>query len=302
MKEKLFKRILVCLLIIVLVVPIVYEIIIGSTLKTIKYKDLEDITVESASHYGFGFASIYVAPSSSDATKANKESIKVGSENIKGAASGETVSVYYLDYDKLSDDEKKVIFGDKTDKIAYMFYVNGELLTTLYGEIEINSLKTYLSSYSAEAMSPNLKEYKTFEDAKAFKKAIKRKNDVTMAVFGRDTCFYCNQFKTIYNQVALEEKLDIYYIDEGEFDADEFKKVKDSNLTIPKACTNTQQDESLKDYAYDTPLTLFIKNGKVIDCISGYIGKKDLTTKLETVGMLKTDTDKKADETTKKEK
>lgn len=294
MKKNWIGKLIILAIVIVMLIPIVYEMVIGSTLRTIKYAKLEDTKVESASQYGFGFSAVYVAPSSDKATKENKKSIKVSSEDVKSPVTNEAVQVYFMDYDKLSDSEKKEIFGDSSEKTAYIFYVNGELLNTIYGELEINNLKTYLSTYSAEKMSPNLTEYKVFEDSAAFKKAIKRKNDVTMAVFGRDTCFYCNQFKTVYNQVAIEEKLDIYYFDEGSYDADEFKKVKDSNLTIPKACTDGTKDENLKDYAYDTPLTLFIKNGKVIDCISGYVGKSELVTKLQTVGMIKTeDTEKK---------
>lgn len=287
-KTSLLKKLVAVLVVIIMLVPIFYEVIIGSTLKKIKYEDLEDTEAASSSYQGYGFEMVYVAPSSNDATSDNRKEIKAVSEEIIGHASGEPISVHYLDYDKLSSDEKEEIFGDSNKKTAYIFYVNGEMLTTVYGEIPIENLKYFMSTYSAENVSPNLTNYKVVKDSSEFKKLIKRKNEVTMAVLGSDNCYYCNEFKTIYNQVAGEYDVDIYYFDETSYDTDEFEKIKASGLIVPKACTG-KEDEDLKDYKYGTPLTLFIKNGKVIDCLDGYTGKSSLITKLKTVGMIKED-------------
>lgn len=292
MKEKILKRAGIALLAIIMVVPVIYEIVIGSTLKTIKYAKLDEVIEESKSTYNMGFAVVCVSPSSEKSTKDTKKEIKLKTEEVTSPVTGEAVNAYYLDYDKLTDEERKEIFGENTKKEAYIFYVNGEKLTTLYGEVDPDNLKTYMSSYSGESMSPNLVNYKTMKDADEFKSLIKRKNDVTMAIFGTKNCYYCNQFKTIYNQVAAEEKVDIYYFDTASYDADEYKKIKETKgLKVPAACTNTSQDEDFATYDYSTPLTLFFKNGKVIDCIDGYVGKSELVEKLSSkdIEMIKSD-------------
>ena len=69
---------------------------------------------------------------------------------------------------------------------------------------------------------------------------------------------------------------------------EEYDKIMDLGLKIPASCTGTDEDANLAD-GFDTPLTLFTKNGKVIDCISGYVNKDTLLTKLETVGMIESE-------------
>ena len=46
-----------------------------------------------------------------------------------------------------------------------------------------------------------------------------------MAVFGRNTCFYCNKFKPVYNAVAEKYDLDIYYFDSDNYDSKEYSKI-----------------------------------------------------------------------------
>ena len=50
--------------------------------------------------------------------------------------------------------------------------------------------------------------------------------------------------------------------------------------------TATEKETKLEP-GFGTPLTLFTKKGKVIDCINGYVNKETLVSKLETVGMIK---------------
>jgi thioredoxin-related protein len=137
-------------------------------------------------------------------------------------------------------------------------------------------------------ISEDITYYKVAEDAETYEKLVNKKKTITMAVFGRDNCFYCNQFKAVYNTVAEEYNLDIYYFDSLSYDEDEYQKIMDLGLKIPASCTDGDEDALLSD-GFSTPVTLFTKNGKVIDCISGYTNKATLITKLETVGMIKSE-------------
>ncbi len=283
-KENVIKVVAVVLVVLLMFSPIIYEKTIGNRIKTLKYSDLEKKVTETQ---GYGYVMMYVA-SDSDEVKQNRKDIKEYNETLKDANGQKTLVSYYIDYDKLSDSEKDTIFGTSEEKTAYMFYVNGELLTTQYGEKNMNELQQYISAYSSNTLSPNLKNYKVAEDAEAYKKLVKNKKEVTMAVFGRDTCFYCNQFKVVYNQVAGDENIDIYYFDSDNYDKDEYSKIMDMGLKIPASCSDTGKEVDLQP-GFGTPLTLFTKNGKVIDCINGYINKSTLLTKLQTVGMIETE-------------
>lgn len=283
-KENVIKVVAVVLVILLMFSPIIYEKTIGNRIPTLKYSDLEKKATETQ---GYGYAMMYVA-SNSDEVKQNRKDIKEYNETLKDANGQKTLVSYYIDYDKLSSSEKDTIFGTSDEKTAYMFYVNGELLTTQYGEKTMNELQQYISAYSSNTLSPNLKNYKVAENAEAYKKLVKSKKDVTMAVFGRDTCFYCNQFKVVYNQVAGEEEIDVYYFDSDSYDKDEYNKIMDMGLKIPASCSDTKKEVDLQP-GFGTPLTLFTKNGKVIDCINGYANKATLLTKLQTVGMIETE-------------
>ena len=117
-------------------------------------------------------------------------------------------------------------------------------------------------------------------------KVIKSKN-VIMTVFGRNSCYWCNKFKPVYNEVAQEQNVEIYYIDSDSFDKDEYNKILNSGLNIPAKCTESKEKDLPLSSGFGTPLTIFTKKGKEIDCIGGYVNKASLESKLKSVGMIK---------------
>ncbi len=281
-KENVIKVVVVVVVILLMFSPIIYEKTIGSKIKSMKYDDLES---KITATQGYGYTMIYVASKDDDEVKQNRKDIYAFNKTLTDANGQDTLTSYFIDYDKLSSSEKDEIFGTSEEKSAFVFYVNGEYLTTLYGEKTIDDLEPYITAYSSNTMSPNLTNYKVLEDASSYEKLVKSKKTVTMAVFGRDTCFYCNQFKIVYNQVAGEYGVDIYYFDSDSYDEDEYTAIMDMGLKIPASCSSTGEEVDLQP-GFGTPLTLFTKNGKVIDCINGYVGKSELLTKLQTVGIL----------------
>lgn len=283
MKEKTIKTLIIVLVVVLMAAPIIIDKVFGSIPKSIEYKEL-DATIANTQNYGF--ALVYVAPGSDESIRDKKKDVKKVMNEIVDESTKKPLTAYYLDYENLSASEIKAIFGNEDEEIAYMFIVNGEILNTIKGEITMQELENYAKYDSGNNFNPNLTNYKVPADASEYKKLIKRKNDVTMTVFGRDTCFYCNKFKVVYNRVAVEKNLDIYYINSDSFDDDEYDKIMKMGLKIPASCSSTGKEVELQP-GFGTPLTLFTKNGKVIDCINGYTNKANLITKLETVGMLK---------------
>ncbi len=290
MKKNIVPGIIAVCVILVMAVPILTNIFVNGKMKTITYPELGDVISSTGS---YGFKLVYVAPSSSEDIEEAREAVKeiVGSYNLVGTTEEIPLEMAYMDYDVLDDTQKTAIFGSEksTEKIAYLLIANNELLKTILGPVSDSVLSDYVSAFSANGIPKDMQKFKVAEDAKEYSKLVKRKNTVTMAVFGRDTCFYCNQFKVVYNNVADEYNLDdIYYFDSSSYDKTEYDKIMDSGLTIPASCNDTEKDVPLQT-GFGTPLTLFTKNGKVIDCIDGYANKEKLITKLKTVGMIKED-------------
>ena len=69
------------------------------------------------------------------------------------------------------------------------------------------------------------------------------------------------------------------------YDSSEYKKVVNLDLTVPSKCSSTGAEFKLSD-GFGTPLTIFTENGKIIDCISGYVNRSALIEKLKSVKMI----------------
>lgn len=277
-------KIIIVAVVLVMLIPIIIDAVANSYLTTLKYDKLRE-TINNTTN--FDYALIYVAPSN-DEVKEKRAKLKELTNNYKSGDGTSTMKAYYLDSTNLSKDELSEFFeeGSENDE-AYAFVVNGEIIKTKEGDLDEAELIKNLEYYTSNTETPDkdFDKYQVPTDAKEFNKLVKDKKKVHMFVFGRDTCFYCNQFKIVYNTVIDETGIDnIYYIDSDSYDSDEYKKIMDSGLTIPAKCNEGKEVEL--QAGFSTPLTLITKNGKVIDCINGYLNKRNLVTQLETVGIL----------------
>lgn len=289
MKENLGPKIIAGIVVVIMIIPMILDSIANSSLSTIKFDKL-NTTVSATSNYDF--ALVYIAPSDDGDIKDKKAEVKDIVSKYKSVSTGKTLSAYYLDSTELSSGERDEIFaGDSNEDTAYMFIVNGEVTKVVEGNLNNHEITNMVELYSANAeqISEDLIHYNVPEDSKEFNKLVKDKTKVNMFVFGRDSCFYCNQFKIVYNTVIEENDLDsIYYLDSDVYDSEEYSKIMDSGLKIPAKCSSTGAEVNLQP-GFGTPLTLFTKNGKVIDCINGYTNKANLVTQLKTVGILEED-------------
>ena len=244
MSKKVFKIIVVCLIVLLLSIPIFKEMSNNTGFKTIKYSDYKK-AVENTESYKL--ALIYVAPKSIETTEESKEAIKEVLKDI--TKDDEEIKPYYIDSDELEADAIKELKLDETTGQAYIFASNGEAIKIVSGALSKEDLVKYVNLYSANGI--------------------------------------CQQFLPVVNTVADENKLEyVYYFDSNNYDEEEYGKIMDAGLTIPAECSSTGKKAKLEP-GFGTPLTLFTKKGKVIDCISGYTSKSKLEAKLKTVGMIK---------------
>ena len=126
--------------------------------------------------------------------------------------------------------------------------------------------------------------YKTVSTYEEYKKIVDS-DEITMAVFGRNSCTWCNKYKPVYDEVAGEYNVNIYYFDSDSFNKDEYKKIRNMGLKILASCNSEGVEKDLSD-DFGTPLTLFTQKGETIDCIGGYVDKDALVDKLKSVGMI----------------
>ena len=86
-----------------------------------------------------------------------------------------------------------------------------------------------------------------------------------LVVVVRDGCGYCEMYEPILEEVAGEYKIPIYYINMSNLSSEEYTALGTSNSYFKK-----------NQGKWGTPTTLFIKDGKTVDCILGSRTKEEL--------------------------
>ncbi len=194
---------------------------------------------------------------------------------------------YSFDYEVINASDDKEITSKFSEDTKYAIIVEGDIQKE-YKEDEIDELSDDVDAFLIADFNDKNISYKVAKDSSEFNEIVKS-DEVTMFVFGRDTCGYCNLFKPVYNALAEKYDLDIYFFDSDSYNSDEYSKIIKSKLVIPGKCNsdtnNAGKDFKLSD-GFGTPLTIFTKDNKVIDCISGYVDRASLMDKLKNVGMI----------------
>ncbi len=275
MKSKLKNWIFGIVIVLILMIPIISDYYKNKDIKVINYNNYTDLIVNG------DFSLVYIGDPSDKGYADVKETLL----NLRNKFD---VNINTLNVNKLKDSDKIALASSDSMPIefekGYIFIKDSEIVYVQDGEITKDRLEVLINKYYNNIIPEDEIVYKTAKDYKAYKKLVDSKK-VTMAVFGYDDCQYCALYKPVFNEVAAEKKLDIYYFDSTKFDSKEYSKIVNSGLKVPASC-NDGKEVSLADYD-SSPLTLFTKNGKVIDCISGYTRKDALLEKLQKVGMIK---------------
>lgn len=189
-------------------------------------------------------------------------------------------SYEYNVYNVKKSDEIVEIIGK--DVVAAII-IEGDI-QKVYTKYEEKSLKNDVNKYFIGNITEDNASYKVAKNFKTFKNLVKSEN-ITVAVFGRESCYYCNKFKPVYNAVAEKYDVDIYYFDSDSYDGSQYKKIINMNLTVPAKCSSTGSEFKLSD-GFGTPLTIITKDNKIIDCISGYVNRSSLIDALKSNKMI----------------
>ena len=273
MKEKIKSWIIGIVIVIVLIIPIVVNYVKTRNIETISFSEYNQETTSQ------NFSLIYVGDLSKDKFS-SKES------DLLELRSKYDTSIKALNKEDISDEAWATIekLNPEIKNDAYIFIEEGKIVYAA-SDLTKDRIDTLINKYYNDIIPEDEIAYKTFKTYKEFMKIVDSKT-VSMIVFGRNSCSWCNKFKPVYNDAAAKYKIDIYYLDSDNFNSSEYSKIINSGITIPAKCTDTNTATPLSS-GFGTPLTLFTKNGKSIDCISGYTNAEGLDNNLKTVGLIK---------------
>ena len=281
-KNRVIKVLIFVILATIIIFPIYKEIKSNDNFKEVKYKDINKI-IDDTSSYGFAF--LYVAPRNSKLFEENRIELKRIISKYK-KDSGK-INFYYLNSKKLTNKEMKKLNINQKTKTAYIFISNNEIIKSYNDTNDKELLKKYIKEYSGNGIDKSILKLVIPKDSKEYLKSIKSKKKTKMTIFGKSNCFYCKQYLPVINTVIEENETDdIYYLDSGTYNVEEYNKILNSGLIIPGKCTPNNKDIKL-DKGFGTPLTIFTKGGKIVDCISGYVGKNNLINILNEKNIIK---------------
>ncbi len=262
-KNKHIGLIILIVVLVILFVPIVMDYIAKQNIKTISLDDLNEKILNKETFI------LYNGDVSKDLKK-ELRSIKSSSSSKSDDYSYE-YEIYSINSDELEDDVK------------FSMYIDGDIQKT-YTKEDTEALSEDIDTYLVAEINEKNRSYKVAKDYKEYKKLVDS-DAITMAVFGRDSCYYCNKFKPVYNAVANKYNLDIYFFDSDSYDKDEYVKILNMDLTVPAKCNQKGTEFKLSD-GFGTPLTIFTEKGKIVDCISGYVNRDSLVQKLKTLKLI----------------
>lgn len=277
MSRTLRSWIIAIVIIIILLIPIYVDYYKNNRIENLKtYSSYTELLNKN------GFAVIYVGKD----VDTKVDTLK----NLKKEFNTSETSAEFktIDNSNVSDDDKTSFEKENIDvaKTSWIILNEKEVVYQSSEDLSETQLETLINKYLNHIIPEEEISYKTVSTYDEYMKVIKSKN-VIMTVFGRNSCYWCNKFKPVYNEVAKEQGVDIYYIDSDSFDKDEYNKILNSGLNIPAKCTEDKEKDLPLSSGFGTPLTIFTKKGKEVDCIGGYVNKASLESKLKSVGMIK---------------
>lgn len=276
MKGKVKNIIIAMVVVLVLLIPIIVENINSKKVEAITYDEYTNLVSSE------DFALVYVG----DLKSSDYEKIKENLASMKSEFDVKVESLDSVDLTEAQKSELKKVNSEFTNTNVYVFIKDKSVAYVTSESLDTTTLKELINYYYNNIIPEKDVAYKTVDNYTDYMKIVNSKK-TTMSVFGRNTCAWCNKFKPVYNAVAKEYNVDIYFFDSDSYDKTEYEKIMNSDvLYIPSSCNDQSKDIPLSD-GFGTPLTLFTKKGKVVGCLSGYVNESSLIAKLKDVGMIK---------------
>ena len=266
MKKNIF---IISITILVLVLLVVLVNIRSNKGKTAEFKNIEQVMKKDTEGL------IYVSITDEEAPHSKIFKSEYKTKITKSNASLDEVNDLLVKYGV----EKSEVLP------CFIVFADGKPIGSFDGSLSESESVEMFRYYFYNEIPTKMINYKTLSTADEYIKKV-NSDKYTVAVFGYDECSYCNLFKPVFNKVAKDKKLDIYYFDSKKYDQNEYKKIMQLDLPIPAECTTDKKDTSMLN-GFPKPMTLVTKKGKLVGCIKGYVTENDLIKKLTEFKVLK---------------
>lgn len=147
----------------------------------------------------------------------------------------------------------------------------GSVVDSLNGYVDEVKLLEFLKNNKIVSSDAKLKM--NYINYSGYKKLLKS-DETNILVIGQTSCTYCIKAKPILNRVSYDKNVKINYLNITELSDEDKEKFTDSL-------------DYFNENEWGTPLTLIIKNGKVIDSASGLLDYDGYVSLFEKNGLIK---------------
>lgn len=203
-------------------------------------------------------------------TKENKKNINIGSIITYVALAIAIGASVFLFINNLNDKKEIKKLNDNVTELNK----------------SVDDLKVRMDEVNPPTKSVEETNFKTIKPSEI---ADESKDETIVAMIGRADCGWCHRFIPVLEDASKEYNFTPRYIDLYAILNNTTWKVSDEKEH--KALINIKTTDEYKNFMSEnfgaTPLTLIIKDGTVINAISGYVKLPDLRTKLEESGFTK---------------
>ena len=182
----------------------------------------------------------------------------------------------YISLDKVNTSQyKKIIETLEIDPSKFgtpytVILKSGEKIDELSGAVEETELLTFLKENNFVSQDKQLLiDYIGYDD---YEKTLKSEN-VSVIGIGKTTCIYCKMVKSTLNNIIKKYGVDIKYVNLDLLSEEEYNSLYASL-------------EFFSSKEWGTPSFLIVKNGKLLDYISGAETEEKFLSKFKEYGLI----------------
>lgn len=205
---------------------------------------------------------------------------------LESIAEDYDIDYLYVDSAKLSSEQKKLVISKLDIEGATPTTVvvkNGRIIDTQVGYLDGTNYVEFFKNAGVVSEDAVYKDeqYLSFIDYSEYKELID-KGDIFVVVIGQTGCSHCIATKPVLNKIAGKYNIEINYIDITTLTEED-----SSSLISGLKDLDYSDSEYLESGSIGTPLTLVIKNGKVVDYINGETTNSKFVKMFKSSGVIK---------------
>jgi len=272
MNSKLKGWIIAGVVILILALPIIIDAVRRGSIDVISFDEFVELVNESE------FALVYFGDTEADGFEDIQESLVLLKDDFE-------VDIYAVNIEVLSPIERDELLDLFEGDVAYIILKEGDVVHVEEGSTTLNRLRTLLDRHLNYVIPTDEVAYIVPETAEEFLEAISGRRNIVMSVIGIDTCPFCVRYAPIFNDIAQEFELDIFYINGTRMDREEYEEILNT-LIMPAGCTTDVTEETPLSGISGVPFTIFTNNGRITHCFPGVVSRERLIQELQDVGVI----------------